>query len=174
MHRVFLVSSVAAPSFRQCQPVRTSLPRRSVGGCAPGITAPATCRSFEGCSPARGGGPETTVGVEHLHFHDLRHTGNTLAATAGASTKELMVRMGLANPRAALIYQHVTAERDKAIARALSELASPSQKSARQPHSGASIDDREGSAATDGVSGPRDGRAMEGPGTRNRGPRKGL
>ncbi len=36
----------------------------------------------------------TAVGVEHLHFHDLRHTGNTLAATTGASTKELMVRMG--------------------------------------------------------------------------------
>ncbi len=70
------------------------------------------------------------VGVEHLHFHDLRHTGNTLAATAGASTKELMVRMGHANPRAALIYQHATAERDKAIAEALSELAARP----RNPH----------------------------------------
>jgi hypothetical protein len=105
----------------------------------------------------------TTVGVEHLHFHDLRHTGNIRAATVGASTKELTVRMGHANPQAALIYQHVTAERDKAIAQALSELAAPSQKSAQQPHSGLSIDDGEGSAATDEGSGPRDGRAMEGP-----------
>lgn len=50
------------------------------------------------------------------HFHDLRHTGNTLAAATGASTKELMARMGHTSPRAALIYQHATAERDVAIA----------------------------------------------------------
>jgi integrase len=29
-----------------------------------------------------------------VHFHDLRHTGNDLAAKAGATTKELMARMG--------------------------------------------------------------------------------
>ncbi|MFE4959491.1 site-specific integrase [Streptomyces sp. NPDC056653] len=29
-----------------------------------------------------------------VHFHDLRHTGNTLAATGGATTRELMQRMG--------------------------------------------------------------------------------
>ncbi|MCU1493244.1 MAG: site-specific integrase [Acidimicrobiaceae bacterium] len=62
----------------------------------------------------------TAVGLPHLHFHDLRHTGNTLAAATGASTKELMSRMGHASPRAALIYQHATAERDIAIAKALS------------------------------------------------------
>jgi integrase len=28
-----------------------------------------------------------------VHFHDLRHTGNDLAAKAGATTKELMGRM---------------------------------------------------------------------------------
>ncbi len=67
----------------------------------------------------------TEVGVERLHFHDLRHTGNTLAAATGASTKELMSRMGHANPRAALLYQHATADRDRAIAKALSELAKP-------------------------------------------------
>lgn len=57
-----------------------------------------------------------------LHFHDLRHTGNTLAAATGASTAELMARMGHASPRAALIYQHATAERDRAIAAALGEM----------------------------------------------------
>ena len=31
-----------------------------------------------------------SVGLEDLHFHDLRHTGNTLAATTGASTCELI------------------------------------------------------------------------------------
>jgi integrase len=66
------------------------------------------------------------VGLEHLHFHDLRHTGNTLAAATGASTKELMARMGHASPRAALIYQHATADRDIAIAEGLSALVAQS------------------------------------------------
>lgn len=60
------------------------------------------------------------VGVPHLHFHDLRHTGNTLAAATGASTKELMARMGHASPEAALRYQHATRDRDAAIADTLS------------------------------------------------------
>ena len=51
-----------------------------------------------------------------FHFHDLRHTGNTLAAASGASTRELMHRMGHASMRAALIYQHATSERDREIA----------------------------------------------------------
>jgi integrase len=62
------------------------------------------------------------VGLDGLHFRDLRHTGNTLAASTGASTKELMARMGHASPRAALIYQHATEERDAAIASAINEL----------------------------------------------------
>jgi integrase len=61
------------------------------------------------------------VGHDELRFHDLRHTGNTLAAATGASTKDLMTRMGHASPRAALIYQHASEERDKAIAEALSD-----------------------------------------------------
>ena len=61
------------------------------------------------------------VGLDGFRFHDLRHTGNTLAAAAGASTKELMVRMGHASARAALIYQHAVRERDIAIAGALSD-----------------------------------------------------
>jgi integrase len=32
------------------------------------------------------------VGMPDFHFHDLRHTGNTLAAATGASTRELMAR----------------------------------------------------------------------------------
>src|SRR6187399_966855 len=55
-------------------------------------------------------------------LHDLRHTGNTLAAATGASTRELMARMGHASPRAALIYQHARSERDCAIAAALGEM----------------------------------------------------
>lgn len=63
------------------------------------------------------------VGLGHLHLHDLRHSGNTWTASTGASTAELMVRMGHASPQAALRYQHATRDRDVAIARALSELA---------------------------------------------------
>ena len=62
------------------------------------------------------------VGITGLRFHDLRHTGNTLAAMTGASTKELMSRMGQSSPRAALIYQHATKGRDVAIANGLSNL----------------------------------------------------
>jgi integrase len=57
--------------------------------------------------------------VPTLRFHDLRHVGNTLASNTGANLRELMTRMGHASPQAALIYQHATAERDRAIADAL-------------------------------------------------------
>jgi integrase len=40
-----------------------------------------------------------------IHFHDLRHTGNTLAASAGAGLRELMDRMGHSTARAAMIYR---------------------------------------------------------------------
>jgi integrase len=62
------------------------------------------------------------VGNTELHFHDLRHTGNTLAASTGASTKELMSRMGQSSSRAALIYQHATQDRDAVIADSLSSM----------------------------------------------------
>jgi hypothetical protein len=54
-----------------------------------------------------------------FHFHDLRHTGNQLAANAGATTRELMHRMGHGSMRAALIYQHATTDRDRQIAEAM-------------------------------------------------------
>ncbi|MGR4850707.1 tyrosine-type recombinase/integrase [Streptomyces sp. LARHCF252] len=57
-----------------------------------------------------------------LHFQDLRHTGNTLTSTAGASTRELMTRMGHSSSRAALIYQHMTSDRDRAIADRLGDM----------------------------------------------------
>lgn len=55
-------------------------------------------------------------GLGDVHFHDLRHTGNTLAATGGATTRELMQRMGHSSVRAALIHQHLVNGRDQAIA----------------------------------------------------------
>jgi integrase len=65
-------------------------------------------------------GTVTKLGVPGLHFHDLRHTGNQFAARSGASTKELMARMGHDDMRAALIYQRATAEADREIAERMS------------------------------------------------------
>ena len=62
------------------------------------------------------------VGMDGVRIHDLRHTGATLAAATGASTKELMNRLGHASSDAALRYQHATKDRDASIAAALSEL----------------------------------------------------
>jgi integrase len=62
------------------------------------------------------------AGVRGIHFHDLRHTGNTWAAETGATLRDLMDRMGHATTRAALIYLHKSAGRDRAIADALSKM----------------------------------------------------
>ena len=43
------------------------------------------------------------VGLEGVHLHDLRHTGNQLTASASANPRELMARMGHDSERAALI-----------------------------------------------------------------------
>ena len=60
------------------------------------------------------------AGRPDLRFHDLRHTGATLAAAAGATLPELMRRLGHSTPGAALRYQHAADDRDRAIAEALS------------------------------------------------------
>ena len=65
----------------------------------------------------------TAAGAPGLHFHDLRHTGGTLAAATGATLKELMARLGHSSTRAAMIYQHATRDRDQVIAEALGGLA---------------------------------------------------
>ncbi|GAB2813343.1 hypothetical protein GCM10027073_51980 [Streptomyces chlorus] len=45
----------------------------------------------------------------------MRHTGNTWASTAGAGTRQPMTRMGRSGSRAALIHQHMTSDRDRAV-----------------------------------------------------------
>ena len=77
--------------------------------------------------------PSTLYGMYHparaaakrddLRFHDLRHTGAVLAAATGATLAELMARLGHSTVSAAMRYQHAAADRDKAIAEALSKLA---------------------------------------------------
>ena len=63
------------------------------------------------------------VGLEGVHLHDLRHTGNQLTANAGANLKELMVRMGHDSERAALIYLHSSAERQRVLADEVGRMA---------------------------------------------------
>jgi integrase len=75
-----------------------------------------------------------SIGMPELHFHDLRHTGNTMAAAQGASLRELMERMGHSSPRAALIYLHATRERDQKIAAGMGKLLADARKtSGRKP-----------------------------------------
>jgi integrase len=73
------------------------------------------------------------VGLDGLRFHDLRHTSATLSIAAGASTRELMARMGHSSSAAALRYQHVMAGRDAAIAAALDELIEAASALAESP-----------------------------------------
>ena len=63
------------------------------------------------------------VGLEGVHLHDLRHTGNQLTANAGANPRELMARMGHDSERAALVYLHSSRERQRALADAVGETA---------------------------------------------------
>lgn len=81
------------------------------------------------------------LGVPGLHFHDLRHTGNLFAAQTGASTKDLMARMGHDDMRAALIYQRATSEADQRIADRLSALVD-----GREPDDDDQDEDDDGSA----------------------------
>jgi integrase len=67
--------------------------------------------------------PIRLAGLPGIHFHDLRHAGNTLAADAGASLHELMDRMGHSSIRAALIYRHSSYERQRKLADAIGEAA---------------------------------------------------
>ncbi|MFI9640286.1 tyrosine-type recombinase/integrase [Micromonospora sp. NPDC051925] len=76
------------------------------------------------------------IGAAGLHFHDLRHTGNTLASRApGASLRDIMARMGHDSPRAALIYQHANREADQGIADAIDKAVKAARRkpSKRKP-----------------------------------------
>lgn len=61
------------------------------------------------------------VGVD-ISFHDLRHTGQSLAAAAGANLADLKKRLGHSTTAASIRYLHAVDGRDKEIAAALSAL----------------------------------------------------
>ena len=62
-------------------------------------------------------------GRPDLRFHDLRHTGQTLAAQAGATEAELRRRMGHRTSGASAVYMHTTDDHGRAVANRLDEMA---------------------------------------------------
>jgi integrase len=72
------------------------------------------------------------AGLTGVHFHDLRHAGNTFTADAGANLRELMERMGHASTRAAMIYLHSTDARQRTLADAVGKLARTELRKARK------------------------------------------
>lgn len=68
------------------------------------------------------------AGRPDLHLHDLRHTGLTNAAVAGATIAELMALAGHTTPAAAMRYQHAAEDRMQALAAKLSALAKLEEK----------------------------------------------
>ncbi len=61
----------------------------------------------------------TACGLPPVRVHELRHTGATLAAQAGATTAEPMARHGHASAAASQRYQHAARHRGSELARAL-------------------------------------------------------
>jgi integrase len=76
------------------------------------------------------------AGLPAIHFHDLRHTGNMLAAGTGAGLRELMDRLGHSTTRAALTYLHASDDRQRAIAEALDKITHDQIRRPRSRQSG--------------------------------------
>lgn len=83
------------------------------------------------------------VGADDVTLHDLRHASATLAAQAGATTRELMARLGHSSPQAVLRYQHAAPERDRELATRFDALfARPRDARAMEPDANeAQVDD---------------------------------
>jgi hypothetical protein len=88
-----------------------------LGSCLVFVTT--TCRAGDEGDD----GHRDDEGVGGAGFHDLRHTGQTLAAATGATLADLMKRLGHSSPAAAMHYLHTVNGRDEAIAEALSAIA---------------------------------------------------
>lgn len=61
------------------------------------------------------------IGRPELRNHDLRSTGATLSAQAGATVREIQEQLGHTTPAQALRYQTATAERDAERAKRVSK-----------------------------------------------------
>jgi integrase len=74
-------------------------------------------------------GARRSIDREDLHFHDLRSAGFILAALAGATIAEIMHRAGHSTPTTARRYHRATADRDRALADAMADLAQSTEPS---------------------------------------------
>ena len=61
------------------------------------------------------------LNLDHLHFHDLRHTGQTMAMEKGATAQDLKRRAGQSSDNAMRIYLHGNPKRDRALADSLTD-----------------------------------------------------
>lgn len=57
-----------------------------------------------------------SLGYEHVRVHDLRHSGQLLAATNGATLTDLQRRMGHSTVNAAMAYAHASRDNGRSIA----------------------------------------------------------
>jgi integrase len=81
------------------------------------------------------------VGLDGLHFHDLRHTAATALVSAGIDVKTAQVRLGHANPQITLrVYAQASSEADRAAAETVGDLF--------RPRDGRAIDQDEGHGET--------------------------
>ncbi len=64
----------------------------------------------------------TGADLRRVRLHDLRHLAGTLTAQTGATTKEVIARLGHRSIQAAMRYQHVAADRNREIADRLDDL----------------------------------------------------
>ena len=76
------------------------------------------------------------TGLTQFTLHDLRHAGGTMAAWTGATTKELMARLGHSTHDAPLRYQHAAQARDAEIAAKLAVFRPPPTANPRPPVGG--------------------------------------
>jgi integrase len=63
----------------------------------------------------------TAANLEGVRFHDLRHLAGTEAASAGASLREVMARMGHSTSDASLRYLKASEARDREVSDAIAE-----------------------------------------------------
>ena len=106
----FLLADLAAHLLAHAQPGPDGLL----------FTAPRGGQLYQSCMFREWDAARTAAGRPDLRFHDLRHTGATWAAEEGATTKQLMRRLGHANPAMAMLYQHATDRGDARVAARLS------------------------------------------------------
>lgn len=72
-----------------------------------------------------------SVGLDDVRFHDLRHLAGTEAASAGASLREVMARMGHSTSDASLRYLKASESRDREIGTAIAQRIEASQTTRR-------------------------------------------